>query len=129
MAGESHPEPTPLPRERVRFEQAGGVGVIELVLPEALDFTEFDRLNDAVRAAVDGRPGGRWVMDLSAVGYLGSAMLGLLVNVRQRVRDGGGRLVLCHVSPPLAQAVRTCSGGRLLVIEPARAAAVARANK
>ncbi len=128
MAGEPQSDPRS-PRERVRVVRAGAVSVVELDLPAAMDFTELDRVNDAVRAAVDGRPGGRWVVDLSAVTYLGSAMLGLLVNVRQRVRDTGGRLVLCGLSPPLASAVRTCSLDRLLVVEPTRAAAVARAGK
>ena len=99
------------------------VQVVELFLPGDLDSTEFDRLNDGLvdlfNESEDGR-GGRWVLDLTHVAYLGSSGLGLLVNIRQRVKTLGGRLALCQMNPRLHQIFRTCSLERLFTITRTR---------
>src|SRR5262245_29731322 len=73
------------------------VSVVELRLPQLLDSSEFDELNESMLAAVQETPNGGWVIDLTHVSYMGSAMLGLMVNLRQRIRGAGGRLVLCNM--------------------------------
>jgi len=84
-----------------RIESQQTLHVVELTLPELIDPLEFDRLNDAMLAELDGRADQRWVLDLGRVHYMGSAMLGLMVNIRQRIKAGGGKLVLCGMSPRL----------------------------
>src|SRR5437870_2152460 len=75
---------------------AGDVQIIELALPLNIDAGQFDFLNDRVGQLVDERANARWVLDLGRVEYTGSAMLGLLVNLRQRIKQQGGSLVLCR---------------------------------
>ena len=104
------------------------VQVIRLELPEALDSDEFDRLNDTLLTEVGQRPAGSWVVDLSVIHYAGSSLLGLMVNIRQRVKQSGGRLVLCGLSDTLMQIFRTCSLERLFVIRRTVAEAVDRAR-
>ncbi len=99
-----------------RIESQQTLHVVELTLPELIDPLEFDRLNDAMLAELDGRADQRWVLDLGRVHYMGSAMLGLMVNVRQRVKAGGGKLVLCAMSPRLQEIFRACSMERLFTI-------------
>jgi anti-anti-sigma factor len=67
----------------------------------------------------------KWIIDLSAVTYMGSAMLGMLVNVRQQIKAGGGRLLLCGLSKPLMTIFRTCCMERLFTIVKDRGAALA----
>ena len=110
--------------EFFRIQQDGSVNVVELSLPQQLDSEEFDRLNEALLAVFGKQPGGRWVLDLSGLSYMGSSALGLMVNVRQRVRDAGGRLALCGMSPRLLRVFQTCSLERLFVIKSERAEAV-----
>ena len=107
-----------------RVSVQDNVGVMELELPIIVDASEFDRLNEMVVAAADGQPGGRWVLDLSNVKYIGSAMLGLMVNVRQRIKSGGGKLVLCGLSAQLGKAMAACSLHTLFVMTETRAQAV-----
>ena len=102
--------------EFFRIESQQTLHVVELTLPELIDPLEFDRLNDAMLAELDGKADQKWVMDLSRVNYMGSAMLGMIVNFRQRVRTGGGRLVLCGLSPRLHEIFRACSMERLFTI-------------
>ena len=105
-----------------------GVHVIRLQLPQQLDSGEFDRLNESLLAVLAQQPEGAWVIDLSQLAYAGSALLGLMVNIRQRVKQAGGRLVLCGLSERLLQVFRTCSLERLFQIRRSVAEAVARAR-
>lgn len=107
---------------QVHTEQA--VNVVELALPEYIDSAEFDRLNVSLSALLDRQKAGGWVIDLSKVTYMGSAMLGTMVNFRQRVNAIKGKLVLCGVSPRLQEIIRTCCMDRLFPIAKSRADAV-----
>jgi anti-sigma B factor antagonist len=94
--------------------------VVELALPPSLDSEVFDQLNDSLLKLIGQTPHGRWVFDLSRLSYLGSAALGLMINLRQQVKDAGGILVLCGLSPRLASIFRTCCLERLFLIRTNR---------
>ena len=99
------------------------VTVVELNLPDGLDSTVFDRLNEDLQGVFDQATTGnnhRWVLDLSNVSYLGSAALGLMVNIRHRVRSQQGKLALCNLSPRLAQIFKTCCLEKLFTITRSR---------
>jgi anti-anti-sigma factor len=107
---------------RVSSEQS--VNIVEMSLPEYLDSSEFDRLNESLLGLFDMKAPKGWVFDLSAVEYMGSAMLGMMVNFRQRVQSHKGRLVLCGVSPRLLEIIRTCCMDRLFPIAKSRNEAI-----
>jgi anti-anti-sigma factor len=46
------------------------------------------------------------VVDLSGVGYAGSAALGNFVSLHRVVRPNGGRIVFCNVDPTVAEVFR-----------------------
>jgi anti-sigma B factor antagonist len=96
------------------------VSVIDLTLPESLDSDEFDRLNESMLKTVDAKASGKWVLDLASVDYMGSSVLGLMINVRQRIKAEGGRLVLSGLSPRLTQIFHTCCLERLFTITNTR---------
>ena len=107
-----------------RLNSEGPVQVVELSLPSQLDSEDFDRVNDALLSLFDQKPEGRWVLDLSALEYAGSSALGLMVNIRQKVKQAGGKLALCGLSPRLMGIFKTCCLERLFVIKSLRADAV-----
>ena len=111
-----------------KVSKAGSVNVVDLTLPETLDIEEFDRLNESILGLVRGEPEGQWVIDLSQLSYMGSAALGLLVNLRQQIKQSGGRLVLCGLSPQLIHIFKTCCMERLFRIVKSRKDAVAAAG-
>jgi anti-anti-sigma factor len=113
------------PRELFRLHPSPSATVIELLLPEMMDSLELDRLNEALLAAVDAAPSANWVLDLAGTAYMGSAVLGLLVNVRQRVKSANGRLALCSLSPTLVGIFYTSSLHRLFALHPTRPDALA----
>ncbi|HVT87287.1 MAG TPA: STAS domain-containing protein [Tepidisphaeraceae bacterium] len=104
----------------LRVQDLPSAHLMELLLPEAIDPMEFDRLNETVLQVLDGKAKEHWVLDLTSVTYMGSAMLGLIVNIRHRVKAGGGKLVLCNMSAQLAEIFRMCSMERLFTIAKTR---------
>jgi anti-anti-sigma factor len=104
--------------------EPGELLLLRLRLPDQIDPMEFDRLNDRVTALIGERAHERWIVDLSVVTYMGSAVLGLMVNIRQQVKSAGGSLVLCCMSEPLHKIFAACCLERLFVIKPTRAEAI-----
>lgn len=100
------------------------VQILELTVPRSADMYEFDRLNEEIARVTADDAAGRWVLDMSGAEYVGSALLGVLVNVRQRIRGGGGHLAVCCLSEALVQAMRTCSLYNLFSISESRADAI-----
>ena len=113
-----------MPSNLLRLTQQGPVQLIELLLPEQLDHVEFNTLNDAIAQAISEKPDARWLLDLTHVTYMGSAVLGLMVNIRQWIKQGGGKLILCGMSPRLTQIFQTCSMQRLFLIRKTRSEAL-----
>jgi|SRR5581483_110380 len=107
-------------KRRFSVTEESAVSVIRLSLPFMLDPIEVDRVIEAMLAEVTGKAARRWAMDLSEVAYMGSAMLGLMVNVRERIRAGGGKLVLFGMAPQLLEIFRTCCLERLFTIARTR---------
>ena len=104
------------PVELFRLLPTGSCHVVELLLPDALDPLDFDRLNDSLLTAIDANPSGTWVLDLTHTTYMGSAVLGLLVNLRQRIKASHGQLALCSLSAALLGVFHACSLQRLFTI-------------
>jgi anti-anti-sigma factor len=102
----------------------GEANIIELSLPLNLDAGQFDHLNETLGQLITTSPHNRWVVDLGRVEYGGSAMLGLLVNLRQRIKQHGGSLVLCRLSDQLQKTMSTCSLDRLFKTVGSREMAV-----
>src|SRR5271156_3913864 len=94
--------------ERFKITEERGVEVLQFSLPVTLDTMEVDGIIDAVLKEIEPKGDRLWVVDLADVDYLGSSMLGLFVNMRERIRQSGGSLVLCGMSPPLQRIFRTC---------------------
>lgn len=107
-----------------RTQVLQSVNVIELTLPEMIDAMEFDHLNESLQSILNGKASQAWLLDLSSVNYLGSATLGLIVNIRQQVKAAGGKLVLCGMSPRLKEIFHACSMERLFTITKNRGEAI-----
>jgi anti-anti-sigma factor len=118
-----------MPHRFVSHTQQGSVRIVSLSLPELLESEEFGALNDALTELIAQDPSGAWVLDLSHADYMGSSMLGLMVNVRQSVKHAHGTLVLCGMSPRLMEVFRACSLHQLFTIVGSRAEAVKRATR
>ncbi len=102
--------------ERFNVTEEQSVQVMRFRLPITMDAMEIDELMTSALRSVDSNSKRPWVLDLTEVEYMGSAMLGLMVNIRERVRRGGGKLVLCGLSDQLLRTFQTCCLERLFMI-------------
>jgi anti-anti-sigma factor len=107
-------------KDFVQLSVIDSVNVLGLTLPGSLDSEEFDVLNESMLKSVSGKASDRWVLDLSGVNYMGSSVLGLMINVRQQIKSGGGQLALCGLSTPLMRIFHTCCLERLFIIMRSR---------
>jgi stage II sporulation protein AA (anti-sigma F factor antagonist) len=108
---------------------SNSVNVMDLALPESLDSEEFDALNESMLKTVEEKAGDRWVLDLSSVNYMGSSVLGLMINFRQHIKTAGGQLALCGLSPKLMRIFHTCCLEKLFVITRNRSDALTALGK
>src|SRR5271170_3438518 len=111
-------------KDFVKVSVMQSVHVIELKLPQMLDSEEFDHLNTSVLKTLDGKTAQHWVVDVSSVDYMGSSVLGLMINIRQQIKSGGGKLMLAGLSPQLRDIFKTCCLESLFQIAKTRADAV-----
>jgi anti-anti-sigma factor len=70
----------------------------------------------------------RIVLDLAGLDYISGAALQTVDSAEVRLKNGGGRLVLCCVTPAVRVTLDIAGFGHRFVIEPTREAAVARAK-
>ena len=103
--------------------------ILQFSLPPILDIIDVDTLIDSVLKQLEAKVGQKWVVDLSRTEYLGSSMLGLFVNMREKVRQAGGVLVLCGMSPALTRIFKACCLERLFTIVKGRSEAMAIVNR
>jgi anti-anti-sigma factor len=118
-----------MPAERFQISEEKAIHVLRLSLPDSIDTLEIDSIIDGVLKKLDGKAQEPWITDLSEVSYMGSSMLGLMVNIRQRIRQAGGKLVLCGMKPQLLKIFQACCLERLFSIVKTRAEAIALASR
>jgi anti-anti-sigma factor len=111
--------------ERFQISAEGSVQILQFALPPILDIIDVDTLIDSVLKELDAKVGQKWVVDLSQTEYMGSSMLGLFVNMREKVRQAGGVMVLCGMSPALTRIFKACCLERLFTIVKTRPDALA----
>ena len=112
-----------MPQEMFRSSTIQGINVIELILPDQIDTVEFDRLNEAILALITARGSEQWIVDATDAAYMGSVVLGLMVNIRQQIKQAQGKLVVCGLSDRMADVFRACSLERFFKITRTRAEA------
>lgn len=82
----------------------------------------------AALAGLEPRPGGAWVVDLSAVDYVSSPALRLLDEAAARCGAAGSRLVLCAVDEAVRIGLELSGVGERVEVAATRDAALARAR-
>jgi anti-sigma B factor antagonist len=112
MAEREHPhlrvEPTPT-----------GAVVVHLVDCPVLDELTSPGVGDELLGLAEGRKGARFLVDLGAIQFLTSTMLGLLVALHRKLRDGGGSLTLYDVSPDVFEVFETARLNQVFEVRPA----------
>jgi len=87
----------PVYRSFLAEEHIGDVTVVKFNQPIILDEDVIQRIGEQLNRLVEQSQRRHFVFDLGPVERLSTTLLGTFVAVHNKVRAGGGRLVLCGV--------------------------------
>jgi anti-anti-sigma factor len=99
----------------LRVEQHGDVLVVRLTCPSVLEDEEAQVVGEQL-ARLEGEGHRKLLVDLAAVERIGSTTIAKLVRMHLKLRDAGGRLVLCGLQPRIAEIFDILQLRRLLHI-------------
>ena len=111
---------------RVEVADANGVQVISFRERLLFDDKMVRDVSDQINAALpsDGKPI-RLIIDFAGVDLISSSLLGKLILLLRRVEGGGGRLLLCELTPTVQAVFKTSNLDKLFKIVRDRPAALA----
>ncbi len=88
---------------RVVATREGRATVVEIMDRKLLEEANISQVGDELcaLAAKDAQP--RIVVDFVNVGHMSSSALGMLITLNKRVREKGGTLWLCNITPSILE--------------------------
>jgi len=85
-------------------EEMSGTYILR-VQPQRMTLQDVvDTFQSDLNALADEHPSSHFILDMSRMDFIGSAVIGALIQAFKRVKDSGGELVLACLQPP-AEAV------------------------
>lgn len=108
----------------VQIHNLDGILVAEFWDCLRLDPAPVQDLRKHVEAHLQGSGRPELVVDLSGVGFAGSAALGNFVALQRVIRQHGGRIVFCNVEPTVTEVFRASRLESLFGFEADREAAL-----
>lgn len=108
-----------------RFEKAGGYSVISLE-PELNDaqWSEIEQIGSSLLDQLQSVSPRAFIVDLSALNYMGSAMVALIVRLWKSARERDGRMVVVNKNPMVLEVLRLAGLSKVWEIETNREDAV-----
>ncbi|HZY85913.1 MAG TPA: STAS domain-containing protein [Gemmataceae bacterium] len=95
-----------------------GAVVVRLVDCPVLDELTSPAVGEELLRLADGREGAAFRLDMGAVDFLTSTMLGTLVSLHKKLRAGGGSLSLYDVSSDVFEVFETARLDQLFEVRP-----------
>jgi anti-sigma B factor antagonist len=83
--------------------KAGQATVVHLAGPRITDQVYINELGDELVAVLERAQPPDLVVDLKAIDFLSSSVLGKLIRLLKRTRQAGGRLRLCSIRPAILE--------------------------
>jgi anti-sigma B factor antagonist len=101
-----------------------GVTVVSFRSASILDMPTMESIAAELYALVDEQARKKLVLDVAAVRFLSSSMLGILISLQKRSKGIGGRVVLCAMRPELLQVFQITKLDKILEFAPDERAAL-----
>ena len=104
--------------------RADGVDVVTFGNITVLDIATSQSLAKRILRLADSPPPPRILIDLSAVQFIASRMLGILVELTKRAEAGNGQVVVCGLRADVHRVFRVMRLDQLLTVVEDKAEAV-----
>lgn len=88
-------------RARIKVEYGINTTFVTFLDKRILDDRQIRRLQESLEPVIEKNDDGELVVNFANVGFMSSAVLGLLVRVHKRVSERGGQVRLSNLDPSL----------------------------
>ncbi len=102
----------------------GDVAVVSFAGGSIDALSGIEEMTSRLRTYIGTEKPKKMVVDFTGVRFFTSQMLGVLVDIWRRLRDYGGRLLICGINPQLNRVFRITNLDRIFEFYPDRDAAV-----
>jgi anti-sigma B factor antagonist len=106
----------PIHQSFLDVQLRGTVTVVTFKVAELMDDELIDALGRALADHMVKQTHARLVLNFSAVNFMASDMLGMLLALLRKVNAAGGRLALCAFNPRFREMMRTIKLNRVFDI-------------
>lgn len=89
------------------LEEAQNVTIARFVVPRLTDEENIEQLGHELFALVEQFDRRKIVLNMMAVQYVTSSVLGKLITLHRKLHRNDGALVLCSMLPPVLDVMRT----------------------
>jgi anti-sigma B factor antagonist len=86
-------------RRRLEWEDIGDVTAVSFTDKKILDEQTIQLIGEQLSSLVDEMGRKKLLLNFSNVELLSSAALGKLVTLNRKIKEAGGKLVLCRINP------------------------------
>jgi len=112
-------------KPRISVEYGEGATIITFTDEKILEERDILELQESLMGVIEQGEKTNLILDFSAVKFLSSAVLGLLIRVSKKVYERDGRLCLCNISPRIYEIFKITRLTKIFDIYPDRASAAA----
>jgi len=116
-------------KPRVSVEYGETATIVTFTDEKILEERDIIELQESLMGVIEQAEKINLVLDFSAVKFLSSAVLGLLIRVSKKVYERDGQLRLCNISPRIYEIFKITRLTKIFDIYPDRASAVASLEK
>lgn len=103
---------------RLKTTDFDGMKIVEFSDRKILDELCILEIQEELSRVVDQTPGIRLVLSFKNVEHLSSAALGMLITLRKKVEEGGGRLRLSDINPQIFEVFKITRLNKVFDIYP-----------
>jgi len=108
----------------LQITRNGDIAVVTFGMPTIDATSGIDKMTEKLRTYIGTQKPQKMLVDFTDVRFFTSQMLGVLVDVWRRLRDHGGRLLICGINPQLNRVFRITNLDRIFEFYPDKEAAV-----
>lgn len=101
-----------------------GISIVSFLSPSMSAVKDVEKIAKTLRAFVADNEPMKIVVDFAEVSFFSSQVLGLLVEVWKKLKEYGGRVVICGINPNLGRVFKITKLDTLFDFYPDRPTAV-----
>jgi len=115
--------------EIIQIEYNGDCAVVVFKTASLSSATQISELSDTLRKFLQEQKPQRMIFDFAAVKFFSSQVLGILLDMRKRLKEFGGQIVISAIDPQLYRVFRITNLDRIFEFFPDRNAAIEATDK